>query len=119
MDEIIEQAIEKVKEEMNSKPNGYKKIIGNHVIGNLAVNKASAKEIVNGNKTLAGSLEAMRKEAEKFKEGNVAVLTDEEGFKVVDKYYGFIGIQTEINISDKKEEVKKNKLDLSLESLGL
>lgn len=120
MDEVIEKAIAKIKTEM--KKNGYAKVIGEHLLKHIEVNKETAKEIVEGKKSLMGSLGEMRKAAEKVKEGNVAVLTDEEGFKIVDKYFNLVGTQEEISVKEapRVEEVKKKKrLDLSLDSIGL
>ena len=118
MDKIIEQAIEKVKEEMK---NSSLKIIGEYVLKHLEVNKNAAKNIVEGKKNLKGSIDAMRREAEKVKVGNMAILTEEEGFKIVDKYFGFVGVQEEMEVREApKEELKtKKKFSMGLEDLGL
>lgn len=119
MDNIIEQAIDKIKAEMSN--NASLKIIGEHVLKHLEVNKKAARSIVEGKKTIKGSIAAMRKEAEKVKVGNMAILTEEEGFKIVDKYFGFVGVQEEMEVHEaQKEEVKtKKKFSMGLADLGL
>lgn len=116
--EIINQAIEKIKEEMEKNKNPYMTIIGNYVLSNLEVNKPSAEKIVNREVTLSGSLKEMEKEARKVAVNGVGVLTDEQGLEIVSKYFGFEGVQIDtyaatkedhksnvINIADKKKDI--------------
>ena len=104
---MINQAIEKIKAEMEENKNPYTEIIGNYVIQQIQVNPQVA----------TGSLEAMRKEASKVKQGNVAVLTDEQGFKIIRDYFGFENIQTNIHEQvpiKVTKEVKDDDFNVSL-----
>ena len=103
---MINQAIEKIKAEMEENKNPYTEIIGNYVIQQIQVNPQVAEAIINEEKTLAGSLEQMRNEVLKVKQGNVAVLTDEQGFKIIRDYFEFENIKNN-EIPEHKEEVKK------------
>lgn len=57
----------------------------------LEANPSAAEKIIVKEKSIKGSIAEMRKEAEKQKVGNVAVLSDAEGFAAVLKYYGIEG----------------------------
>lgn len=104
---MIKKAIEKIKEEIEKNKNPYTEIIGDYVIRHIDINPQVSEAIVNGEKTIAGSLKAMRHEASKVKKDNVAVLTDEQGFKIVRDYFGFENIQQNIHSSvESKEEIK-------------
>lgn len=103
--EVIEQAIEKIKEEMRKDSNPYMNLIGNYVIKNIEVNKPSAEKIVAGSKTISGSLEEMKKEARKVQKNGVGILTDEEGFSIVDKYFEFEGVQSSVDDVQAKAKV--------------
>lgn len=86
---LLEQAIAKLKAEMDAnKTNAYVQAIGQFLIEHVQSNPASAEKIMTNSKTVAGSLDAMRKEAEKKKTGNFAMLTPQEGFSIVLKYFG-------------------------------
>lgn len=86
---MLQQALQKLQAEItgNSK-NGYVQAVGGFLIKHVQENPETSKLIMNPDKTIAGSLESMRAEAQKNKTGNVGVLSDEEGFKIVLKYYG-------------------------------
>ncbi|MEK4425143.1 Cas9 inhibitor AcrIIA9 family protein [Solibacillus sp. FSL K6-1523] len=86
---MIEQVLAKIKNEMaNSKNNAYVQVIGEYLINYVQNNPSSAEKVMDEKKTIVGSLDAMRKEAEKKKQNNCAVLTDQEGFAIVLKYMG-------------------------------
>ena len=84
---MLDQAIAKIKAEMDKK-DGYAQAVGAFLLQHLDANPAAAEKILTEGKTIKGSLAEMRKEAEKKKVGNCAVLTDAEGFAVVLRYYG-------------------------------
>lgn len=91
---MLEKAIEKIKDEMSKNKNPYMKIIGNYVLSQIEVNNSPVHEnIVDGSKTLNGSLKAMETEAKKKAVNNVGILTDEEGLAIVAKYFGFEATQ--------------------------
>lgn len=86
---LIEKAVSKIKTEMDqNKNNSYIQVIGGFILQHLDENPGDAERILTEGKTIAKSLDEMRKAAEKKKVGNCAVLTDQEGFEVVLKYFG-------------------------------
>lgn len=119
---MIEEAKKKVNDEMEKCKDKFTKVIGIYILQQIEVNKDAAEKIVKGEKTIKGALDEMKKEAKKVAVGGCGILTDEEGFKIVEKYYGFNAIQTEIK---GKEDVipviietpKKAKFGVSIEDL--
>lgn len=84
-----ENAVKKIKEEMEkSKNNSYVQVVGEFLLSQLNIYPAIAEKIMNADKSIEKSLEEMRKEASKKRVGNCAVLTDQEGFEIVSKYFG-------------------------------
>ena len=91
MKDMLEQAINKIHEEMEkNKDNKYIQVIGAYLASYLRENPNAAANIMTEGKTIEGSLGAMRKVAEKKKKGNFAVLTPSEGYKAVLEYYGLL-----------------------------
>lgn len=122
------QAIAKLKNEMEKDKNPYVQIVGGFLINHLETNPESAEKILNADKTIGKSLNEMRKAAEKKKVGNCAVLTDQEGFEIVLKYFGIEGavaavtspVQTKTVEAPKVVEAEKKKevdFDISLDDL--
>ena len=127
--EIIKQAIEKIKEEIEQDNNPYMQVVGSYVLRNLEVNKPSAEKIVAGTKTISGSLKAMEDEARKVAKNGVGILTDEQGFEIVSEYFEFEGVQVcnDDTVSDnnkvidisykKKDSSEKNIFDVNIDDL--
>lgn len=68
------------------------RMICNHVVEKLQhASEDVLKNILNKKLTLNGAIGEMRKVAEKRKSGSCAVLSDEEGFKIIDEYFGISG----------------------------
>jgi hypothetical protein len=86
--DLLTDAINKIRAEMAEKVNGCTKVIGNFLLAHLDANPGDATKILAKDKTIAKSLDEMQKEAQKHRSGRCAVLTDDEGFAVVLKYYG-------------------------------
>ena len=92
---MLEQAIKKLETEIEqNNNNSYIRVVGDYLLQHLIANPNSAEKIMAEGKTVAKSLDEMRKAAEKKKVGNCAVLTDQEGFAVVLKYYGIEAAST-------------------------
>jgi len=88
----IERAISKVRSEMTqNNANSYIQEVGKFLLNHLTESPRDAEKILVTDKTIGKSLEEMRKVAAKTKSGNCAVLTDQEGFAVVLKYFGIKG----------------------------
>lgn len=89
---MLNKALSKIKDEMaKNQKNGYIQVVGRYLMQHLAANPGCAEKIMAADKTVAKSLDKMREEARKKQSGNCAVLTDEEGFAVVLKYFGMEG----------------------------
>lgn len=85
---MLEQAIAKIRAEMGNAATGYPSVIGQYLLAHLAVHPDDAAKILPEDKTIKGSLSAMRKAASKHQTDGCSVLTDEEGFAEVARYFG-------------------------------
>lgn len=86
---MLPKAIEKLQSEMTKNiTNSYIQVVGGFLLQHLNENSAAAEKIMSVDKTIAKSLDEMRKAAEKKKVGNCAVLPDQEAFGVVLQYFG-------------------------------
>lgn len=119
---MIEKAIKKINDEIKKENNPYVKVIGQYLLGIVKNNEDAAEKILAEDKTIMKSLDEMRKEAEKVKVGNMAMLSDEEGFAIVLKYFGIekeennnIDNSKVIDFKAKKEEKEEDLLDISLD----
>lgn len=120
---MIEEAVKKIKEEMEKNKAQYIQAIGNYVLTQIEINDKAAKEVVEGKRTLEDALKKVKVKARVKAVGNCAMLTDEEVFKIVAEYYGFeveqknvtkVVINEEVTASEpaKEEEHKNFKVDL-------
>lgn len=121
---MIERAIEKINDEIKKENNPYVKVIGEYLLGIVKNNEVAAEKILSKDKSIMKSLDEIRKEAEKVKVGNMAMISDEEGFNIVLKYFGIekeenknneIDNSKVIDFKDKKEEKGENLLNISLD----
>lgn len=121
---MIEKAIEKIKAEMEKDKSSHVQIVGKYLLQQIEINKNAADKIINGDKTIKGSIKEMAKEARKNAVSGCGVLTDAEGFAIVARYFGFEAIQDkilEVEISEIKEvnnihneEAKKETVDFNV-----
>lgn len=82
------KAAEKIKSEMEKeKDNSYVQVIGEYLLQQLSIDSELAKKILNKNKTVLKSLDAMKAAAMRKKTGNYAMFTPQEGFEIVMKYF--------------------------------
>jgi hypothetical protein len=89
---MIKDAINKINSEISqNRTNSYIQVVGEFLLQHLNTCPESAEKILVEGKTIGKSLDEMRKVAEKKKVGNCAVLTDQEGFAIVLKYYDING----------------------------
>jgi len=85
----MKEALDKIQAELVANPkNKYAQVVGAFLIDYVRKNPQEADKIMTEGKSITGSLSAMRDEASKHKEGNVGVLTPDEGFNVVLNYFG-------------------------------
>ena len=97
---MIEKAIEKIKEEIEENKNSYTEIIGNYVIQHIEINQQTTEAII--------------KEALKVKQGDIAILTDEQAFKIIRDYFGFENVQQNIYSSAEPKEAKATDDDFNV-----
>lgn len=121
---MLEEARKKLQKEMDSnKSNSYVQVVGQFLLQHLEDHSKSAKKILAEDKTIVKSLDAMEKEARKKKVGNCAVLTDQEGFSIVLKYFGINAAYTsatQVTVPKQNPEPQPSKtaaFDISLEDL--
>ncbi|WP_419892835.1 hypothetical protein [Oceanobacillus kimchii] len=95
--------MKKIQDEMKKANNPYVTLIGQYLLDHLKTNPVDADKIANKDKSIQGSLDAMQAAAEKKKVGNMAVLSDEEGFAVICKYFGIKGKSSGSAITQTKE----------------
>lgn len=100
---MINKAIKKINDEIEKEKNPYVKVIGEFLLSVIEGDEVVAEKIMANDKSIMKSLDSMRKEAEKVKVGNMAMISDEEGFAIVLKYFDIK--------KDKKEDVKVNRAD--------
>lgn len=89
----VKDAVVMISMEMFDVQNPYVMVVGKFLTDHLTKNPQDVEKYmkaVDEKKTLSGSLLVMQEEARKTAVNNVAVLTDEQGFEIVLKYYGFI-----------------------------
>ena len=103
---MLNEAIKKIKDEMDKNNNPYIKVVGEFLLQHLNTNPEAAEKVLDKEKSIIKSLDEMRKAAEKKKVGNCAVLTDEEGFEIVLKYFGIKGSAGAIQIPVKETIIK-------------
>jgi hypothetical protein len=107
---MIAKAIEKIETEMKQHEKDRSiQSIGNFLLQQLSKNPENAEKIINIDKSIAKSMDYMRKEVEKTiikakKTGGITcMITDAEGFEIVLKYYGIV---------EKKENDNCNAFDM-------
>lgn len=88
---MIEKAIEKLKAEMTKNNNPYVQVVGQFLIDYVTENPVVAEKLLKEDKTIIKSLDEMKSAAKKKQSGGCAVLTDQEGFEIVLKYFGIDG----------------------------
>lgn len=81
------EAISKLQSEITESKNPAVQVIGQFLLQHVETNPEDAACILKTDKSIMKSLEAMRKVAEKKKVGNMAVLSDDEGFAIVLNYF--------------------------------
>lgn len=115
------EAITKLKAEMDGKgTNTYVKLIGDFLIRHIQANPESANHVLDADKTIAKSLDAMKREAHKKAKDGMAMLTDQEGYAVVLKYFGMEGasvVQSTDPAPQIKQESQGRKFSVSLDDL--
>lgn len=101
---MLNEAIGKITKEMEkNKSNQYVQYVGQYLLDNIK--ESNSENILKEGKTIIGSMKHMESMAKKQTEGNVAILTPDQGFKAVMDYY-------EIKDASAAEGSKKINIDL-------
>lgn len=120
---MLNKAIKKIKAEIDSnKNNSYIQVVGEFLLQHLQDNPTNAEKVVQVGKTIGQSLNEMKKAAEKKKVGNCAVLSEQEGFKVVLEYFGIDAAVSEVGVKPQEHivqapiaQVKKPNIEFNVE----
>ena len=88
MSEKIEKAIAHITKEMMKNQNNLTIVRIEEHLTNLCTNDNIAEKLLKDDKSLKGAVDAMMKKARNRTTGSCACLTDEEGFSIVEEYYG-------------------------------
>lgn len=85
---MLEKAIEKIKAEIDgNKNNPYIKVIGEFLLQHLALHNGAAEKVLQEGKTIKGSIDEMKKVAKTKAVDGCGMLTDQEGYGIVLKYF--------------------------------
>lgn len=110
----ITKAIEKINTEMQKNPEDkYTEAIGHYCIDR--VNDETAELFLVDSKTLKGALDAVKAVARKNAQSGVCVMTDDEVFSEVNKYFGLNDSMT-IAVPKTPPKPKAPSLDLDFDS---
>lgn len=81
-------AMDKIRDEMAKSQDNYTQVVGEYLTGYLLNHPEAEEKLLDSGKSVKESLETVRKEAEKVKKGNMAVLDDRTVFGIVLGYFG-------------------------------
>lgn len=108
---MIEQAIEKINIEMQKNPSDkYTEVIGHYCIDRVT-NETAEKFLADG-KTLKGALDAVKAVARKNAQNSVCIMSDDEVFSEVNKYFGLSDVAT---VTAPKQPTKPKAPSLNLD----
>ena len=95
-------AMDKLRDEMAKSKDKYVEVVGEYLTDCLLAQPEAEAALLDKSKSIKGSLETVRKEAEKVKQGNMAILDDRTVFGIVLNYFGLKSepdaIKTEWNV---------------------
>ena len=106
---MLVKAIEKLNAEIIKSNDPCIQVIGEFLLQHVESNNSNAEKIIQEGKTIEKSFEEMRKVAVTKKVGNRAVLTDQEGFTIVLKYFGI-----ESSITNTVSKVKEPAVNIPI-----
>ncbi len=103
---MIERAIEKIKQEINSQKNNlyvqvigdyllklYVQVIGDYLLKQIEINRDAAKKICSENKSIEKNIKEIEKRARQEAKGNTLLLSDNGIYKIIRDYYKFEAVQ--------------------------
>ena len=108
-------AMDKIRDEMAKSKNNYVQVVGEYLTDYLLAHPEAEAALLDKGKSIKGSLEAARKEAEKVQQGNVAVLDDRTVFGIV---LGYFGLKSEPEMPKTEGNVPKTGENVPGETTG-
>lgn len=102
-------AMDKLRDEMAKSKEYYVQVVGEYLTDYLLAHPEAEAALLEKGKHIAGSLAAVRKEAEKVKTGNMAILDDRTVFGIV---LGYFGLKSEADVLKTGENVLKQPADV-------
>lgn len=115
---MLNKARAKIKTEIErNKSDAYIQVVGEFLLRHLEASPGDADRILNDGKTISKSIDEMAKAARKKASKGRAILTDEEGYAVVLKYFGILP-PASIKPAP-APEIKNDVFDVRLEDLLL
>jgi len=89
--ETYASAMDKLRDEMAKSSDRYTQVVGEYLTDYLLQHPEAEAALLDKGKSVKGSLETVRKEAQMVKVGNLAVLDDRTVFGIVLGYFGIAG----------------------------
>lgn len=86
--DVFGKAIDKIRDEMAASKSRYVQVVGSMLTEYVQTHAGCEEKILAKDKTIAGSLGAMRDEAKKTAQGGVGVIDDQQGMEIVLGYFG-------------------------------
>lgn len=91
---MIEKAIEKIKQEINSQKNNlYVQVIGDYLLKQIEINRDAAKKICSESKSIEKSIKEIEKILRKEAKGNTLIISENGIYKVIREYYKIEAVQ--------------------------
>ena len=102
-------AMDKLRDEMAKSKDKYVEVVGEYLTDYLLAHPEAETALLDKDRSIADSLAAVRKEAEKVKTGNMAILDDRTVFGIV---LGYFGLKSEPDVIKKAEDVPERAGDV-------
>ena len=97
-------AMDKLRDEMAKSKDKYVQVVGEYLTDYLLAYPEAEAKLLDSGKSIKGSLETVRGEAQKVRQGNVAVLDDRTVFGIV---LGYFGLKSEADVLKSEPDVLK------------
>ena len=102
-------AMDKLRDEMAKSKDKYVQVVGEYLTDYLLAHPEAEAALLEKGKSIEGSLETVRGEAQKVRQGNVAVLDDRTVFGIV---LGYFGLKSEPDLLKSEPDVLKTGPDV-------
>jgi len=106
-------AMDKIRDEMAKSKDNYVQVVGEYLTDYLLAHPEADAALMDKGKSIKGSLETVRGEAQKVRKGNVAVLDDRTVFGIV---LGYFGLKSEADVIKTEGNVIKTEGNVPAEA---